>query len=239
MRGHGVKDDGDHPSLSYRAWGPDGPPQRTSFPAVSFFNQNPRLFAVLAVVLGLASGLITDFLVFKEEESPSSSFGPFVFPAVILGAIASTGTRAAGIGLSVQLFTVLGHFLGAQFTGYDPDSPEYQYWLALALLLGPLLGYLGYLVRSRWKAARSVAAGLTVGLIICPFFFWGEGGYFVDNMTAFTIVFDMASILVILTLCRGLVVRGAAVAISAFLCWGLPLFPMLVLILTLSLGGPV
>jgi hypothetical protein len=197
------------------------------------------MLVALSATIGLFAGLTAALFIFTSEEHPSPSFGLFVFPVVILGLLASTRASAAGVGLVTQMSVVLGHFIGAQFTEYDPGSSEYSGWLVVTLFLGPGLGMLGHLIRSRWKAFRSISTGLTIGLILCPFFFWTQGeAYFTEHMTSFTITFDAVSMLVILILCRGLAVRGTAVAIAVLLSWGFPLLPFLVWMLALSIGGP-
>ncbi|NYH50427.1 hypothetical protein HNR06_000016 [Nocardiopsis arvandica] len=193
----------------------------------------------MAVAVGLSAGLVSDLIVFKREDHPGASFGLFVVPSVILGVVTVTWTRAVGVGLTAHVFVVLGHFLGARLTEHGQDSGEYGGWLALAFFLGPLLGYLGYLIRSRWKAPRAVATGFLVGLILCPFFFWQQGeNYFAENMNSFTIAFDVLLMVMVLALCRGIVVRGVAVAVSVFLSWVVPVFPFLLLTLMVFIGGP-
>ncbi|NYH50426.1 hypothetical protein HNR06_000015 [Nocardiopsis arvandica] len=114
------------------------------------------------------------------------------------------------------------------YTLPEHDLLLYRTWSVFALCIGPALGCLGYLIRSRWKAARAAATGVATGLVLVPFFYRFEGDEFLaDSMTPYTMVFDAVSVVVLLLLCRGILSRMAAVLLAYLLVWGIRLQPLL------------
>lgn len=166
------------------------------------------LFLVLASLVGLGCGLAAEFQIFKRNEHPAVSFGLFVVAPALFGWLALRPSRGAVVGLLAMLAVTLGHFAGAQFTEYDQNNLEYRGWLFIAVILGPLLGFAGHKIRSRRMVTRSLATSVPITLICIPLYLWHAGtSYFLDYFDPSSAVFDVASALLFLLLCRGIVAR--------------------------------
>ncbi|NYH50428.1 hypothetical protein HNR06_000017 [Nocardiopsis arvandica] len=147
--------------------------------------------------------------------------------------------QAAVIGLVTLVAAVGGHFLGAQFNGYEQNDLEYRAWVTIGVLLGPLLGYLGHTLRSRRLIARAVCAGLLIGWIYVPFYlgFSLESEYYVENTNTVTRLFDLSMIMLVLSVCRGLVARITALVCAALFLWPLTTMSVLNSVLLWRAGG--
>ena len=209
-------------------------------PLGGFLDRHPMLFLTLAITLGLAGGLLSGIFIFKWNEWASPSFGLFTTPATLLGWTATKPKRAAEIGLTAMLAGVLGHFLGTQLTEYGQNNLEYRAWVGIALFLGPLLGYLGFTVRSRKALARAVATGIIIGLLCAPFYFATrlDISYFAEYTNLYTRLFDALSAALFFVLCRGVAARVLALVFSACLIWlSGPMMLVLSVILWRAGGG--
>ncbi|NYH50424.1 hypothetical protein HNR06_000013 [Nocardiopsis arvandica] len=103
-------------SLIGRMLGPDDTPERTTFRWMEFLQKRWWVLLVFAAVVGLAAGLASGFFVFRRDESPHPTLDLFVTPVVLLGYTAVRSGQAAGAGLVVLLFAVLGDFVGVWYT---------------------------------------------------------------------------------------------------------------------------
>ena len=221
-----------------RILGSDGKKEGNIPPIRKFFEDKGWALFSLSIALGLACGLLSGLFVFKWNEWASPSFGLFVTPVALSGWAAAKPKKAALIGLAAMLAGALGHFLGAQFNEYDQNNLEYPAWVGIALFLGPLLGYLGFTVRSRKALSRAVATGIIIGLLCAPFYFSTrlDMSYFAEYTNLYTRLFDALSAILFFVLCRGVAARGLTLVFSACFIW-LSGPMMLVLSVILWRGG--
>ncbi|OLT30768.1 hypothetical protein BJF83_24450 [Nocardiopsis sp. CNR-923] len=195
------------------------------------------LLCVLAAFTGLTAGLASGLFVFKWNEWNSPSFGAFIAPSALLGWLALRPRHAAVVGAAALAAAATGHFVGAQFTEYDQNNLEYRAWAVISVVLGLLLGWLGHTIRSRRLIARACAAGVLVAWICVPFYLGLDTEYYVENTNLLTRFLDLSAAVVLLSLCRGVAARIAALVCAALFLWPLNIVSVLNSMLLWRAGG--
>ena len=127
---------------------------------------------MLVGAVGLAVGALTSFgqtYLGGTLNAFVNSASAWLIAPFLLGRLMSTRGGAAAAGLAVALNQLVGYYLTAHLRGYPPGGAIVLFWVACALMGGPLFGAGGHL--SRYGTLQT--AGL--GSMLLPASFLAEG----------------------------------------------------------------
>lgn len=178
----------------------------------AFLNQHNGLFFTLSSVVGLVCGALsvaTNSLHPEPFPFLDLSVGLYVVPPLLVGWVALYPSLAAFGGLATYLAAVLGHLVATYLTAENYNMLEYSAWFPLALVIGPLLGMSGNMIRSHRTMDRVCATGFPLSLmaVFLGFGLLGQVNTEGSALHLGVLLLDGALMLVILALCRGWKVR--------------------------------
>ena len=133
------------------------------------------LRSAVIVVVALTLGVLTAFAqgwLPEQLGSLANSAGTWALAAFILALLVSTTAQEAVAFGSLSLLGLLaGYVVGAQTRDVPSSTTTVAFWIAAALIAGPLLGLSAYWIKSRRDLLAAIGVGLVSGVLI------GEGIY--------------------------------------------------------------
>lgn len=135
-----------------------------------------------APAIALMGGVLTGFLVLVIHESGSELRvagelgGPWLVAAFASGAISRNRWLAALTGFAALLAMLLGYYgLAHLDAGYEV-AHTFRFWLAIALVAGPIMGWAGWSWLGPRPFGRAVSISALAGCLIAEgVFFWSYG----------------------------------------------------------------
>jgi hypothetical protein len=132
--------------------------------------------------IALASGLLAGCLVLIAHESGSELRvagelgGPWLVAAFAAGAISRNRWLAALTGFAALLAMLVGYYGLAHLDAGSEVAHTFRFWLAIAVVAGPVMGWAGWSWLGLRPFGRVVSISVLAGCIIAEgVFFWTYG----------------------------------------------------------------
>jgi hypothetical protein len=128
----------------------------------------------VVVVAAGALGVLTAFAqgwLPQRMGSLANSSGSWALVAFPLSLLATSGVLSAVLGSAALLMLLAGYVLGAHTQGYASSTATVLFWVAGALVAGPLLGLGAYWVKTGRDMLAAAGVGAMSGVLV------GEGCY--------------------------------------------------------------
>jgi hypothetical protein len=137
---------------------------------------------LLAPAIALVAGVVTGCLVLLMHESGSALRvggelgGPWLLAAFAAGSISKNRTLAALTGFATLLAMLLGYYWIGNLDGGAEIAHTFRFWLAIALVAGPIMGWAGWAWLGPISMERIAAISVLVGCLVAEgAFFWSYG----------------------------------------------------------------
>jgi hypothetical protein len=102
--------------------------------------------------------------------------GPWLLAAFAAGSISKNRTMAALTGFATLLAMLLGYYWIGNLDGGAQIAHTFRFWLAIALVVGPIMGWAGWAWLGAIPMERVAAISILVGCLIAEgIFFWSYG----------------------------------------------------------------
>ena len=102
--------------------------------------------------------------------------GPWLLAAFAAGSISKNRTMAALTGFATLLAMLLGYYWIGNLDGGAEIAHTFRFWLAVALVVGPVMGWAGWAWLGAIAVERVAAISILVGCLIAEgIFFWSYG----------------------------------------------------------------
>lgn len=124
---------------------------------------------VVAVVVALALGALTSSAqgwLPEQVASLANSAAPWCAVAFLLALPARSARSAAAIGALVLGALVAGYYLTSDLRGFGVSTRAVAFWVAAAVVAGPVLGLAAHLVRRGEGLLAGAACGVPAGLLV-------------------------------------------------------------------------
>jgi Family of unknown function (DUF6518) len=138
--------------------------------------------AVVAPAIALAGGALAGYLVLIMHESASDLRvggelgGPWLLAAFAAGSISKNRTVAAITGFAALLAMLLGYYSIGNLDAGAEIAHTFRFWLAVALVAGPIMGWAGWAWLGPISLERIAAISVPVGCLVAEgVFFWSYG----------------------------------------------------------------
>jgi hypothetical protein len=138
--------------------------------------------ALAAPAIALAGGVLAGCLVLLMHESGSDLRvggelgGPWLLAAFAAGSISKNRTLAALTGFAALLAMLLGYYWIGNLDAGAEIAHTFRFWLAIALVVGPVMGWAGWAWLGTIPMERVAAISILVGCLIAEgIFFWSYG----------------------------------------------------------------
>ena len=147
-----------------------------------FAARRTTLPPLLAPAIALVAGVVTGCLVLFMHESDSELRvggelgGPWLLAAFAAGSISKHRTIAALTGFATLLAMLLGYYWIGNLDGGAEIAHTFRFWLAIALVVGPVMGWAGWAWLGAIPMERVAAISILVGCLVAEgIFFWSYG----------------------------------------------------------------
>ena len=138
--------------------------------------------ALVAPAIALTGGVLAGFLVLIIHESGSELRvagelgGPWLVAAFASGVISRNRWLAVATGFAVLLAMLVGYYgLAHLDAGYEV-AHTFRFWLAIAVVAGPVMGWAGWSWLGPRASWRAVSISALAGCLIAEgLFFWSYG----------------------------------------------------------------
>ena len=125
----------------------------------------------MALALGVLTAYAQGWLP-ERLGSLANSAGTWALVAFILALLVATSAQEAMVFGSLSLLGLLaGYVVGAQMRDVPSSTTTVAFWIAAALVAGPVLGLSAYWIKSRRDLLAATGFGVMAGMLI------GEGIY--------------------------------------------------------------
>lgn len=102
--------------------------------------------------------------------------GPWVFAAFAAGTISRSRWVAALAGVIAMVAMLVGYYGMAGIDGGAETAHAFQFWLAVALAAGPILGFVGWHALSSHPVVRVTSIAVLAGYLVAEgYVFWSYG----------------------------------------------------------------
>ena len=136
----------------------------------------------MAPAIALAGGVLAGYIVLAMHESASDLRvggelgGPWLLAAFAAGSISKKRTLAALTGFATLLAMLLGYYWIGNLDAGAEIAHTFRFWLAIALVAGPIMGWAGWAWLGPIPFERIVAISVLVGCLVAEgAFFWSYG----------------------------------------------------------------
>ena len=137
---------------------------------------------IMAPAVALAGGVVAGCIVLFMHESGSELRvggelgGPWLLAAFAAGSISKNRIVAALTGFATLLAMLLGYYWIGNLDPGAEIAHTFRFWLAIALVVGPVLGWAGWAWLGESLVERVAAVSVLVGCLIAEgIFFWSYG----------------------------------------------------------------
>ena len=172
--------------------------------------------SAVVVVVALTLGVLTAYAqgwLPDQLGSLANSAGTWALVAFILSLLLATSAQEGAVFGCLSLLGLLaGYVLGAQMRDVSSSTTTVAFWIAAAVLGGPVLGLSAYWIRFRRDLLAATGVGLMSGILV------GEGIYGLTQIADTTYVpywwGEIAAGLLLLVVGAGRLVGIRAIALS-------------------------
>jgi hypothetical protein len=136
--------------------------------------------ALTAPSIALTGGVLTGCLVLFMHESGNELRmggelgGPWLLAAFAAGSISKNRTLAALTGFAALLAMLLGYYWIGNLDAGAEIAHTFRFWLVIALVAGPIMGWAGWAWLSTNPVERVAAISILVGCLIAEGVFFGR-----------------------------------------------------------------
>jgi hypothetical protein len=138
--------------------------------------------AVLAPGISLAGGLVAGALILAAHESRHAVAvageigGPWVLAAFAVGTVSRTRGLGAVGGAVAMIAMLVGYYGPASMVEGVETAHAFRFWLLVALVAGPALGFVGWHALSSAPVVRVLSIAVLAGYLVAEaYVFWSYG----------------------------------------------------------------